>query len=221
MGNRALITSVNKDLAVYLHWNGGRDSVERFCEYCSLRGFRPPSRDNYGYARLAQVAANYLGAEGLSVGVQDYMPGDGEDMDNGTYVLDGWRIAGRLDLPDGFREQRPGRMTPTLMTIDQAQPEAQQLGADFIEHGEWVDAEALQVGDEVFVPGWHLAGRRPFVRRTVVKVVVSEGGDTVTPYVNVYRHEDGAGRLDWEWNQNNRLRGAVRRYVEPDPFAGI
>lgn len=219
MGNRALVTSTNKDLAVYLHWNGGRDSVERFCEYCDMRGFRPPSRDNYGYARLAQVAANYLGGEGLSVGVQDYMPGDGEYMDNGTYVLDGWGIADRLDVPDGFEEQGPCSTTPSLMDIDRAQPVAQQLGADFIERGEWVDAEELQVGDSVFVPGYPHS-KRPFERRTVVKVVVGEDG-TVRPYANVYRHEDGAGRVDWTWNQNNRLSGSVRRYVEPDPFARL
>jgi len=32
MGNRALIEFDNLDLSVYLHWNGGRDSVETFLE---------------------------------------------------------------------------------------------------------------------------------------------------------------------------------------------
>ena len=27
MGNRAFITTPDKDLALYLHWNGGRDTV--------------------------------------------------------------------------------------------------------------------------------------------------------------------------------------------------
>ena len=30
MGNRAVITTEKKDLGIYLHWNGGRDSVEAF-----------------------------------------------------------------------------------------------------------------------------------------------------------------------------------------------
>lgn len=30
MGNRAIITNKEKKVAVYLHWNGGRDSVEAF-----------------------------------------------------------------------------------------------------------------------------------------------------------------------------------------------
>lgn len=43
MGNRAVITTSKapdvsgaKDLGIYLHWNGGRDSVEAFLKYCVL-----------------------------------------------------------------------------------------------------------------------------------------------------------------------------------------
>lgn len=28
MGNRAVITTSDKKMGIYLHWNGGRDSVE-------------------------------------------------------------------------------------------------------------------------------------------------------------------------------------------------
>ena len=36
MGHSAVITTRNdlKDIGVYLHWNGGRDSVEGFLSYC-------------------------------------------------------------------------------------------------------------------------------------------------------------------------------------------
>ena len=45
MGNRAVITTrkagvnpANSDATgVYLHWNGGRDSVEAFLAYCKLK----------------------------------------------------------------------------------------------------------------------------------------------------------------------------------------
>lgn len=62
MGNRAVITTEenfekNSGLGVYLHWNGGRDSVQGFLEYCRLRSFRRPESDDYGWARLCQVAA--------------------------------------------------------------------------------------------------------------------------------------------------------------------
>ena len=88
MGNRAVITSVKKDLGVYVHWNGGPDSIGAFLDYCSLRGFRPPESDTYGYARLCQVLGNYFGADGLSVGIDIYTTDEQMDPgDNGIYVI--------------------------------------------------------------------------------------------------------------------------------------
>ena len=48
MGNRAVIAFVADDgtqdkdlcLGIYLHWNGGRDSVEGFLEYAKKQGLR-------------------------------------------------------------------------------------------------------------------------------------------------------------------------------------
>ena len=40
MGNRAVITTKERDLALYLHWNGGRDTVEPLLKYCELQGYR-------------------------------------------------------------------------------------------------------------------------------------------------------------------------------------
>ena len=46
MGNRAVITTKenfeNNGIGIYLHWNGGRDSVEGFLEYCRRKGYRSP-----------------------------------------------------------------------------------------------------------------------------------------------------------------------------------
>ena len=53
MGNRAVITTKDHDLALYLHWNGGRDTVEPLLKYCELKGYRSPSSDCYGWARIA------------------------------------------------------------------------------------------------------------------------------------------------------------------------
>lgn len=44
MGNRAVITTPDKNLALYLHWNGGRDTVEPLLKYCELQGYRPRAR---------------------------------------------------------------------------------------------------------------------------------------------------------------------------------
>lgn len=73
MGNRAVITTRenfdNDGIGIYVHWNGGRDSVEAFLAYCEARGFRSPSQDNaYGFAQLARVIGNFFG-NGLSLGI--------------------------------------------------------------------------------------------------------------------------------------------------------
>ena len=61
MGNRAIIKGKNQALGVYVHWNGGYDSVNVFCTYCKLKGYRSPETDSYGIARLAQVIGNFFG----------------------------------------------------------------------------------------------------------------------------------------------------------------
>ena len=62
MGNRAIITTKDKKIGVYLHWNGGLDSVNAFLKYCELKGYRSPDSSNYGFARLCQVIGNYFGS---------------------------------------------------------------------------------------------------------------------------------------------------------------
>lgn len=47
-------------------------TVGAFLEYCELRGFRSPDNDPYGWARLCQAVANFMGADGLSVGISRY-----------------------------------------------------------------------------------------------------------------------------------------------------
>ena len=83
MGNRAFITDRKKEMGIYLHWNGGRDSVEAFLKYCELKGYRYPETDGYGWARLAQVIGNFFGG-GLSIGIEPrvYDPGDNGIYDN-------------------------------------------------------------------------------------------------------------------------------------------
>lgn len=129
MGNRAVITTRenfdNNGVGVYLHWNGGRTSVTAFLKYCEMRGFRAPDEDNYGWARLTQVIANFMGADGLSVGIDTIDHLDCDNWDNGTYIIKGWKIVGHEysepceDTYD-FNEM--------LKTIDEAQPAEQQLG---------------------------------------------------------------------------------------------
>lgn len=154
MGNRCVITteenSKNNGVGIYLHWNGGRDSVEAFLRYCELRGFRTPESDCYGWARLCQVISNFFGPDGLSIGIDTIDRLDCDNGDNGVYLIKNWKIVGR----EYFRgvEQDEYDMNEMLQAIDEAQPTNQQLG-------EWLTAEEvpvseIRVGDTVLIRRW-------------------------------------------------------------------
>lgn len=102
MGNRAVIEFENvPGMGIYLHWNGGRDSVEAFLDVAKGYGIRD---DCYGVARLAQIIGNYFGGT-LSLGVGPIDTLDCDNGDNGTYVVSDWKIVDRKYF-DGGREQR-------------------------------------------------------------------------------------------------------------------
>ena len=135
MGNRAVITTkenleTGRGLEVYLHWNGGRDSVEGFLEYCRLRSFRPPEKDDYGWARLCQVIGNFLGADGCSVGVDEISRLDTDNGDNGTYLIRDWEIVGRKYFSG--KEQYGYGIWEFLDYLDESQPEQQRLGSQMM-----------------------------------------------------------------------------------------
>lgn len=102
MGNRAIIASAierEKGVGIYVHWNGGVESIEAFLAYCEMKGFREPTGDDYGWAYLTTVIGNFFG-DGLSLGVDVYSNLANGD-DNGTYYIKGWKIVERsyVDQP--------------------------------------------------------------------------------------------------------------------------
>lgn len=99
MGNRAVITTREKRIGIYLHWNGGLASVKGFLQACDELGFRPPSQDDYGWARLAEVCCVFMGNNGLSVGLDTYERLDTDNKDNGVYIIDGWNVVDREFAP--------------------------------------------------------------------------------------------------------------------------
>jgi hypothetical protein len=129
MGNRAVITTEEKKIGIYLHWNGGYDSVNAFLTYCKLRDFREPEDDNYGWARLCQVIGNYFGGD-LSVGIDTLDCLDCKNGDNGVYIIKEWKIIGREHAP--YQEQMNYDLLEFLIEIDNCQPEKERLGADYI-----------------------------------------------------------------------------------------
>lgn len=124
MGNRAVITTRDERIGVYLHWNGGRDSVEAFLTYCKIRKFRPPEQDDYGWARLIQIIANYFGGD-LSIGVNTLDRLDCDNGDNGTYIIENWEIVGRKYVT--FAEQDARELKSFVKTINECQPIGDRL----------------------------------------------------------------------------------------------
>lgn len=128
MGNRAIITTRenfnNNGIGVYLHWNGGRDSVEAFLYYCKLKGYRPPEKDCYGWARLCQVIGNFFGGT-TSIGIDNFPQDVGKYQDNGTYIIENWEIIDRKYY--NYTEQNNYDLHEMLLEIDKAQPVEEQI----------------------------------------------------------------------------------------------
>lgn len=149
MGNRAVITTVDgidlnafpyhtdskKDkIGVYLHWNGGRDSVEGFLAYCKAKGYRDPTYDpTYALARLCQVIANWFGGE-LSVGINTLAHLDCDNYDNGVYIIGkDWQIVGREYAPTEEQQEYP--LMEVVESINAKMPEEERLTQDELEKG--------------------------------------------------------------------------------------
>lgn len=128
MGNRAVITTKanmdNNGVGVYLHWNGGRDSVRAFLKYCELKGYRAPSEDNYGWARLCQVIGNFFGGS-TSLGIDTVNHLDCNNWDNGVYLIEGWEIVGRMYFEG--EEQDEYDLIEMLKDINDSMPESERI----------------------------------------------------------------------------------------------
>ena len=91
-------------VGIYLHWNGGRDSVEGFLQTAKDYGLRSGS---YGVARLTQIICNCFPGT-LSVGVDMLNKLDCDNYDNGVYWVDkNFNIIERQFIDRaGFKEQQ-------------------------------------------------------------------------------------------------------------------
>jgi len=90
MGNRAVISfdsAAQNSIAVYVHWNGGRDSIEAFLKATRILMGGRLGDETYGKARFIQVVGlNFPGA--LSFGVGTVKQFGGWNCDNGLYIID-------------------------------------------------------------------------------------------------------------------------------------
>lgn len=100
MGNRAVITIPDKKAGVYVHWNGGVESVCGVLDACRELGYRGCDT-SYVLARVAFAYGVLFGKDGLSLGVGALDRLDCDNGDNGVYVVDNWKIVERYG--DGSR----------------------------------------------------------------------------------------------------------------------
>lgn len=160
MGNRAIILSKNDMLAdgkinpnqigVYLHWNGGRDSVSAFLKYCKLKGYRSPSTDCYGWACLCNVISNFFG-DGMSLGIDIASRLNCNNYDNGVYIIDRWEIVGRLY--NHGTEQANYNVDSFVLELNERMPEQSRMDTRVLKEllkAEEVPYQELTMGNVIW-----------------------------------------------------------------------
>lgn len=209
MGNRAVITTKenfeNNGIGIYLHWNGGYDSVNAFLKYCEVKGYRTPDTDNYGWARLCQVIGNFFGGS-TSIGIDTVDKLDCDNYDNGVYIIEGWKIVDRKYF-EGC-EQMNYKLEEMLMEIDKAMPEKEQIG-EYLKAKE-IPVSEVKVGDTVLILDYNGNVNKHKVMGFGTKDWLNGMNVNGVPYVDLYRDKDG----NCDWNCNNYIHTKTVRIVE-------
>jgi len=123
MGNRATLKF--KDEAnqpnIYLHWNGGRASVEAFLNVAKAMELRA---DSYGVARMCQIVGNFFGGN-LSLGCSNNL---GDYSDNGIYLIKDFEIVGRekFDGEEEIDEEKTKSITHFILDLHKKLDEARK-----------------------------------------------------------------------------------------------
>jgi len=101
MGNRAYVVfeeGKHRSPAIYLHWNGGPESVYAFLQVLKEYGADQHSPE-YSSARFVQLVCNYLGGT-LSLGIVTFKRFEQlVEEDNGLYVVSRHRVRRLLSVP--------------------------------------------------------------------------------------------------------------------------
>lgn len=204
MGNRGFIAPEGGKVGIYLHWNGGRDSVEAFLEYAKLARLAPLGVTEYdriglgSLTGLVTVITNFFGNNGGDARLEGFSRANPEQTgatDNGIYVVKGFDIVDRIILSEGpFFEQRSHDTKEMLKAIDAAQPKAARLGEAFLDAVETPVSE-LRIGDTVFMPNDFGKGR--YVARTILGFgaegkIVNGNRVSGVPYVDMFENQDNS-----------------------------
>ena len=164
MGNRAVIAYKESPIALYLHWNGGMDSVKPLLDYCKIAGFPKPDEYGNGFTQLAATAMNFIGDSGSIILSKDVSSDELNPGDNGIYWVDGnWDIVER-ETYDGFIEQDAHDYWTMLIEWREVQGRATTIPFEMLA-SDPATVEDVSTGDSVYV-------RAP--RNEWEKVVVGE-----------------------------------------------
>ena len=218
MGNRAIVKPINENIGVYLHWNGGVDSVTAFLEYCKLKGYRDFSgecADGYGIARFVQVVSNFFGGT-TNIGIEmnvDETEECASGLDNGIYVIDGWNIEKRIG---NITDSEGYDLQEMLIDIDKSQPKKEQLGEEFFK-SEIVDVSEINIGDKVYLYDdiWS-----KYERQTVLGIgykddIINGRNVENIPFIDKYGEDNNVE--SYRNNPSNYLReDKVRRYSKAE-----
>jgi len=130
MGNRAVIAFNNdpNSTGIYLHWNGGIESVLAFTHAARDMGARSPDGDTtYAMAGLMRAVTLFMHArpgELLSMGVGSLAELDTDNFDNGLFIIGpDWEIkerefnSGSMMTVSEFSEQQTEQYTAMLACI--------------------------------------------------------------------------------------------------------
>lgn len=207
MGNRAIIATKESyrtnGAGIYLHWNGGRDSVEAFLTYARLKGCRG---GDYGIARLTQYIGNFFGGTN-SLGIVPAQCGAGDD--NGVYIIDDkFNIIDREEIGEGFTEQQEYDLAEMVTAINEAQPHNEQIPERLLHQMimaeqypmAWEEKISLvRVGQVLFTADWTGTWSENKVAGIGQPGQVVNGHDVEgIPYIDKYGNEP-------ETNPNNYL----------------
>ena len=130
MGNRAVLTFNTADNApaIYLHWNGGRASVQGFIDAARALGLRhapTAAAQTQALDQLAELLArHYFRCNvGMTVDRLHYAGTDRDNGDNGTYLLgQDLTIIDRLYKPRSLEEINPAKTAAIAERITASAP---------------------------------------------------------------------------------------------------
>lgn len=154
MGNRAFIGFEKSPINIYVHWNGGIESVKAFCDVAKERKFADPTSDaDYAMARLIGLIHEFFGVTNSdSLGVCAFSSAEEEKdaityADNGKYIIGkDWQIIRHYQY--SYDDQKFVDLATTLEdSSDEDKQRYEQIKSILIEHGkriEQLDKEMME-----------------------------------------------------------------------------